>query len=136
MSNPVALHLERPLEIDEARLASRRMSEQRRAAEDTLQSLVVAAADAECAYRKTYAQEFVKAVGIAAEREAVAKAASADAGRARDLSAAMVKVQTERLRGLEGERSQLKSLTEWSSRLRLDEREFVGGETYGRRATA
>jgi hypothetical protein len=48
----------------------------------------------------------------------------------------MVKVQTERLRGLEGERSMLKSLTDWSSRLRIDEREVIGGEVYGRRAAA
>jgi hypothetical protein len=34
-----------------------------------------------------------------------------------------VKVCVERLRGLEGERSQLKSLTEWSMRLSIDGRE-------------
>lgn len=136
MSNPVALHLERPLEIDEARLASRRMSEQRRAAEDALQAQVQKAAEAERVYRKRYAVEFVQAQGTAAEREAVAKAGSADECYERDLAAAMVKVQTERLRGLEGERSQLKSLTEWSMRLRLDEREVAGGQTFGRRPGA
>jgi hypothetical protein len=35
----------------------------------------------------------------------------------------MVKVTVERLRGLEGERSQLKSLVEWSAKLQLDGRE-------------
>lgn len=133
VSNPVALHLERPLEIDEARLAARRMAEQRRAAEDALQVQVDKAAEAERDYRKAYAQAFVQAEGTAAEREAIAKSASADECYERDLAAAMVKVATERLRGLEGERSMLKSLVDWSSRLRVDEREVVGGVVYGRR---
>lgn len=129
-----ALHLERPLEIDEARLAAKRMAEQRRAAEDALQHQVEAAAEAERQYRKSFSQAFVSADGTAAAREAEAKAASADQCYARDLSAGMVKVQTERLRGLEGERSMLKSLIDWSSRLRLDEREVIDGTVYGRRA--
>jgi hypothetical protein len=134
VTNHAALHLARPLEIDEARLASRRMAEQRRAAEDELQRLTEAAAEAERKYRKAFSEAFVAAEGTAAAREAEAKAASADECYARDLSAVMVKVQTERLRGLEGERSMLKSMVDWSSRLRLDEREVVGGEVYGRRA--
>lgn len=134
MTNPQALHLERPLEIDEARLASRRMSEQRRAGEDALQAQVEKAAQAEADYRQAFAKAFVEAEGTAAAREAAAKAASAQECYERDLAAGMVKVATERLRGLEGERSMLKSLVDWSSRLRLDEREFVGGETFGRRA--
>lgn len=132
MSAP--LHLERPLEIDEARLAAKRMAEQRRAAEDALQLQVENAADAEREYRKAFSAAFVAAEGTAAAREAEAKAASADHCYARDLAAGMVKVQTERLRGLEGERSMLKSLLDWSARLRIDEREYVDGETYGRRA--
>ena len=136
MSNPVALHLERPLEIDEARTAARRMADQRRSAEEALQQQVQAAALAESDYRKAFSTAFVHAEGTAAAREAEAKAASAAECYQRDLSAGMVKVCTERLRGLEGERSMLKSLIDWSSRLRLDEREVVGGETYGRRATA
>lgn len=132
MSAP--LNLERPLEIDEARTAAKRMAEQRRAAEDALQHQVEAAADAERAYRKAFSLAFIAAEGTAAAREAEAKASSADECYARDLSAGMVKVQTERLRGLEGERSMLKSLLDWSARLRLDEREVIDGETYGRRA--
>lgn len=130
-----ALHLERPLEISEARLASRRMAEQRRAAEDDLQHRVEAAAETERLYRLAFSKAFIAAEGTAAAREAKAKAESADECYARDLAAGMVRVQTERLRGLEGERSQLKSLTDWSSRLRIDEREIVGGGVYGRRAT-
>jgi hypothetical protein len=134
MTDHGALHLERPLEIDEARLASRRMAEQRRAAEDQLQHLVEDAAQTERLYRLAFSQAFIAAEGTAAAREAEAKAKSADECYARDLAAGMVKVQTERLRGLEGERSQLKSLTDWSSRLRIDEREIIGGQVYGRRA--
>lgn len=134
MSEHGALHLERPLEIDEARLASRRMAEQRRAAEDELQRSVERAAETERVYRLAFSKAFVEAEGTAAAREAEAKAASADECYARDLAAGMVRVQTERLRGLEGERSQLKSLCEWSMRLRIDEREVIGGEVYGRRA--
>lgn len=134
--NPVALRLEQPLEIDEARTAARAMATQRRSAEETLQVLVDKAADAEREYRKAFAKAFVSAEGTAAEREAKAKAASADECYARDLSTGLVKVQHERLRGLEGERSMLKSLVDWSARLRLDEREVIGGETYGRRPAA
>lgn len=134
MNNPVALHLERPLEIDEARTAARRMAEQRREAENALQTQVEKAAETERAYRKAFSEAFVNAEGTAAAREAEAKAASADECYQRDLAAGMVKVQTERLRGLEGERSMLKSLVDWSSRLRLDEQETIAGTTYGRRA--
>ena len=136
MSNPVALHLERPLEIDEARTAARRMAEQRREAENALQAQVERAAETERAYRKAFSTAFIAAEGTAAAREAEAKSASADECYARDLAAGMVKVQTERLRGLEGERSMLRGLVEWSMRLRIDEREVVGGEIYGRRPEA
>lgn len=134
--NPVALHLEQPLEIDEARHAARAMASQRREAENQLQALVDEAADAERKYRKKFSEAFVAAQGTAAAREAEAKARSADACYERDVSAGMVKVQTERLRGLEGERSMLKSLVDWSSRLRVDEREVVGGQIFGRRPEA
>ena len=127
MTNPAALTLEHPLDIDDARRASRRLAELRREAEDTHERLTDEAAEAERAYRKAYAQAFVQATGTAAEREAVAKAAASDEAYVRDLKAGMVKVQVERLRGLEGERSQLKSLTEWSMRLSIDGRENYGG---------
>lgn len=115
--NPNPLTLENPLDIDDARRASRRLAELRRDAEDTHERLTRDAADAEHTYRKAYAKAFIQAEGTAAEREAIAKAESAGEARARDLAAGLAKVQIERLRGLEGERSQLKSLTEWSMRL-------------------
>lgn len=133
MPNPVALHLEQPLEISEARTAARAMAAQRREAENTLQRMVEEAAQAESEYRKAFSEVFIAAEGTAAAREAQAKAESADECYRRDVAAGMVKVQTERLRGLEGERSLLKSLVDWSSRLRMDEREVIAGETYGRR---
>jgi hypothetical protein len=135
MTNPAALRLEQPLEIDDARRASRRLAELRREAEDSHAELTKEAAEAERVYRKKYAQEFIQATGTAGEREAKAKAGSADDAYERDLKAGMVKVQVERLRGLEGERSQLKSLTEWSMRLNLDERAQASqGHTFGRAA--
>jgi hypothetical protein len=130
-----SLTLEQPLDIDDARRASRRLAELRRDAEDTHQTQVERAAESERVYRKAYAQAFIQAEGTAAEREAKAKAASADECYGRDLAAGMVKVTVERLRGLEGERSQLKSLTEWSMRMNLDDRAANSqGQTYGVRS--
>jgi hypothetical protein len=121
--NPNPLTLEHPLDIDDARRASRRLAELRREAEDEHERLTKDAADKERAYRQAYATAFVQAEGTAAEREAIARSESADEAYERDLAAGMVKVQVERLRGLEGERSQLKSLCEWSMRLSIDGRE-------------
>lgn len=128
MTNPAALTLEHPLDIDDARRASRRLAELRRDAEDRHEALTEEAAEAERAYRKAFSVAFIQAQGTAGEREAKAKAAAADEAYVRDLKAGMVKVQVERLRGLEGERSQLKSLTEWSMRLSIDGRENFGGQ--------
>jgi hypothetical protein len=127
MTNPAALTLEHPLDINDARVASRRLGEQRRAAETEHERLTKDAAEKERLYRKAYSKAFVQATGTAAEREAKAKAESADEAYDRDLAAGMVKVTVERLRGLEGERSQLKSLVEWSAKLGVD-----GRENYGR----
>jgi hypothetical protein len=121
--NPAALTLEEPLEIDEARRASRRLASMRREAEQNHEDYTRQAAEKERDYRKAFAQAFIQAVGTAAEREAVAKAVASQEAYERDLAAGMVKVCVERLRGLEGERSQLKSLTEWSMRLNIDGRE-------------
>jgi hypothetical protein len=81
------------------------------------ETLTVEAAEAERAYRKAYASAWVQADGTAEERKAKAQAACADLSYQRDLKQGMVKVLSERLRGLEGERSMLKSLVEWSSKL-------------------
>jgi hypothetical protein len=121
--NPTPLTLAQPLDIDDAREASRRLSTQRREAERTLETLTRDAAEKEAEYRKALAIAFVTAVGTAAEREALARADVAEKSMARDISAGMVKVQAERLRGLEGERSMLKSLIDWSSRINEEPRE-------------
>jgi hypothetical protein len=115
--NPNPLTLEQPLDIDDARRASRALATLRRDAEDALEKRTEEAAEKERQYRKAYATAFIQATGTAAEREAVAKSEASQEAYERDLAAGMVKVGVERLRGLEGERSQLKSLTEWSMRL-------------------
>lgn len=127
MPNPSPLILTQPLDIDDARLASRRLADQRRAAEQELERMVREAGDAEADYRKALAQAFVRVDGgTAAAREALARAEVADKSLTRDVKAGMVKVQTERLRGLEGERSMLKSLVEWSMRINEEQREQLG----------
>lgn len=118
------LLLEQPLEIDDARRASFMLAQQRRNAEDVLKDLVDDAAEKERVYRKRLAQAFVEVTeGSAAHREAEAKSRAADAAYDRDLAAGSVKAQTERLRGLEGERAMLQSLISWSKEMRLDDRE-------------
>ena len=118
------LLLEQPLEIDDARRASHALAQQRRAAEADLDRLTREAAEAERVYRKTLSEAFLTVKGdTAAAREAAAKAHAADAGYERDLAAGLVKACHERLRGLEGERSQLKTLSEWSARMLLDGRQ-------------
>lgn len=121
MSSPAFLGpllLENPLEIDEARRASHALAQQRRAAETRLDELTREAAEKERDYRKKLAESFLHAKGdTAAMREADAKKLAADAGYERDLAAGLVKAQHERLRGLEGERSQLKTLSEWSAKM-------------------
>jgi len=115
------LLLEQPLAIDEARRASHALAQQRRAAEMDLDRLTRDAAEKERLYRKAFAQAFLVAEGAsAAQREAHAKAASADAAYERDLAAGLVKACIERLRGLEGERAQLRQLSDWSMRMSLD----------------
>lgn len=112
------LLLENPLEIDDARRASHALAQQRRAAETELDRLTKEAADAERFYRKELARSFLLAEGdTAAHREAHARSLAADAGHKRDLAAGLVKAQHERLRGLEGERSQLKTICEWSAKM-------------------
>lgn len=128
MPNP--LILEDPLDIDEARKASKRLAEQRRAAEQTLDQLTITAAEKERDYRKALSQAFHDIEeGTAAQREAAARAQVADKSYDRDIAAGMVKVQIERLRGLEGERSMLKSLVEWSAKISEETRERYGSES-------
>lgn len=115
------LLIEQPLAIDDARRAAHALAQQRRAAEAELDRLTREAAEAERVYRKTLAQKFLTAQGdTAAMREAHAKAEASDAGYERDLAVGLVKACHERLRGLEGERSQLKTLSEWSAKMSFE----------------
>ena len=114
MSNPARLHLDDPLDIDEARKAARTMSTLRREAEKQYEDHIEKAADAESAYRKGYAEAFIAAEGTAGEREAKAKKESASKARTRDIEAGLLRLQSERLRGLDGERGLLSSLIAWS----------------------
>jgi len=109
--------LEQPLDVSDARIASRKLADQRRAAEKEHEALTIQAAEAEREYRKAYARAFIESDGIAEARKASAQASTADLSYMRDLKAGMVKVKAEQLRGLEGERSMLKSLIDWSARL-------------------
>lgn len=126
------LTLEQPLEIDDARRAANRLATQRRDAEQNLETQVNEAAEAEAKYRKAYAEAFIRAEGTAAEREAKAKNEASPEQIERDIAAGMVKVLTERLRGLEGERSMLKSLIEWSQRMQVDEHAHRAARTNAR----
>jgi hypothetical protein len=118
MTNPTPLHIEEPLSIDDARRASRTLATQRRIAEDNLESAVTKAAETERDYRKSLAVAFVKNTeGTAAQREAQARADVAKESYERDVAAGMVKVCQERLRGLEGERSQLRALMDLSAKV-------------------
>lgn len=120
-ANPSALYLEHPLDLDDARRAARRLAELRRDAEHEHERLVREAADAEHAYRLAYSAAMLKAEAPSAgAREAIAKAASAGEARDRDIAQGLAKAAVERLRGLEGERSMLKSLIEWSARLNVN----------------
>lgn len=115
------LLLENPLEISDARRASHALAEQRREAERELERRVTKAAEDEKFARKELSRCFLIAEGdTAAMREAHARALAADAFYQRDLSAGLVKACHERLRGLEGERSQLKTISEWSARMNFE----------------
>lgn len=118
MNNPTPIYLSEPLGIDEARAASRALASQRRLAEANLESAIKTAAETELTYRKAKAIEHTKAAGegTAAQRDAIVNAATAQERYERDLAAGQVKVWQERLKGLEGERSQLRGLIELSAR--------------------
>lgn len=130
------LDVEHPLDIDDARRASRRLAELRREGEDQLEKAVKEHAEAERDYRKRLSRAFVENAGmdgLAAAKEAKAHADAADARYDRDLAEGLVKVAGERLRGLEREGAALRSLTEWSQR--MYEREVPpASQTYGRQA--
>lgn len=103
--------------VQEAKEGAHRIALQRREAERTLQACVETAANATHAYRKAFARAIVSAEGTQTVREAQAKAEAADLELKRDIARGMERVAQERLRGLEGERSILKTLMDWNSRL-------------------
>ncbi len=96
------------------------MSETRRSVEDAYKDAGVKATDAELAYRKAYSQAYAKR-RIAGEGDGAAdryaRGEAAALAHERDGAAATVKFLSERLKGLEGDRSLLKSLIDWSSRM-------------------
>lgn len=105
------------MSVQEAREAAHKIARQRRDAEENLKSCVQEAADAEHKYRKGLAKAILEAEGTQAVREAVARSETASLARDRDIARGMERVAQERLRGLEGERSILKSLMDWNARL-------------------
>ena len=138
MSNPAALTMEHPLDLDDARRAARRLAELRREAEAQHEAALQAAAQAEADYRRAFARALVSTEARSAgEREALAREQTATESYDRDLKGGLAKAAAERLRGLEGERSMLKSLIDWSARLdpsgALAQARGPDGQSYGAR---
>ncbi len=141
VTNPAALTMEHPLDLDDARRAARRLAELRRDAEQHHEDAIKAAAKAEADYRRAFARAIVSIEGRSAvEREAVAREQTAQESYERDLKLGLAKAAQERLRGLEGERSMLKSLIEWSARLdpsgAVAQAGGPDGQTFGGRRAA
>ena len=127
MTNPSALTMEHPLDLDDARRAARRLAELRRDAEQHHENAIKEAAQAEADYRRAFARAIVSIEGRSAEeREALAREQTARESYDRDLKLGLAKAAQERLRGLKGKRSMLKSLIEFSARLQIDGREHYG----------
>lgn len=118
MPNPKLYSLTEPLDMDDAREATKALGRQRQDAREHFERAIEKAADAERDYRKTLAFCFVKAEGdTAAQREANARAAAADASYKRDLKAGLVKAAQERLNEIDAVRASLHRLIEWSQRI-------------------
>lgn len=125
MTNPTRLSLEAllqlgdPLDVSDARQASRLLAENRRTAERTYEEAVACAAEAENIYRKEFAKAFASAEGAATKREVEAADNTADFKRDWEIKKGLVKSCLLRLDGIEGERSLLKSLIDWSLRMEM-----------------
>lgn len=128
MSNNHLLNIERaykegdPLDMDDAREASRRSSQMRRQAEADLRAAVENVGKNEGEYRKLLAQEIVRAktehgataaLDIAKGEKGVVKALVDFR-----VSSGMVDAAKERLRTVEGDRSQLRGLIDFSAGVR------------------
>jgi hypothetical protein len=126
-----------PLEMDDARRASRRVAEIRRDAENEHRRAVQAKADAEREYRQALAIEIVRLKNggessTAATERARGEDAVKDKLREFRVAEGMVDAAKERLRGIEGERSLLKSLIDASARMMVGpEARPPDGHVYG-----
>lgn len=110
---------EDPLDMDDARKASRRSSQLRRDAEADLRQAINDRAEKEGRYRKLLAKEIVRKRAEHAATLAVDLAKGEDDVRAAmidfRIAEGMVDAHKERLKTIEGDRSQLKSLIDWSA---------------------
>lgn len=117
MTNPSILHIE-PLDMDDARRASRSLAQQRQLIREEFEKAIRHAADKKRDYRKAKALAYVSANGSdAAARKADVEARVADAEFEMELAEGMVKVQAERLEEIDGRRASLHRLMEWSMKL-------------------
>src|SRR3990167_10610822 len=113
MTNP------EPLTLNQLRDNARKLAETRRAAESSLQDAVADAAAKEATYRRNFSERYITLRNDHSQGDAEiqAKGDCAEWSQDRDVSAGMVKVWQERLRGLEGDRSLLRLLGDWSQRI-------------------
>jgi flagellar biosynthesis/type III secretory pathway protein FliH len=125
MSNPALMDLEdplrmvQPLDVDDARRASKLQAELRRQKSAEREKAAGVAARLEGEYRKARAKAYAAARAAgkgAGEAEVTADGESADARVEWKLQEAVVRGLDEALACLDGERSQLKSLMDWSAR--------------------
>ena len=119
MSNTAHLTLDQPFEIDDARVAARTLSSQRRDAITAYEAAVEHAAAREKAYRVALAKAHVQVAGegSAASRDAEARKLAADAAYDRDLADGLVRGALERVRALGDESTILTSLIAFSSKV-------------------
>lgn len=123
--NPTALTLEDPLDLDDAREASRAVARNAGEAIKDLQRWGEAFAEAERDYRKALAVKAAELRGDGHPATLVRDLARGDEHVAtlacdRDIASSMMDVCKERLRMIDGQRAALRQLTEWSRR--FDER--------------
>jgi hypothetical protein len=108
-----------PLESEDARKASHITAQMRRRAEEELERRYREAATKEADYRRELSKVIVKKK--ADHGATIAKELAADDEKVRELFIAwkvadgLVEAGKQRLKGLEGERSMLKSLIDWSA---------------------
>jgi len=132
VSNPAALHVDRPyrlkewFDLDDAREAAKAAALRRRGLDDQYEEQVRTAAEAEATYRRAVAKKVTqhRADGKGAgESELLAKGDLWELSLDRDIQAGMLRAVQHRIDAAEGERANLRQLMDWSSRLRVDGRE-------------